>query len=129
MTPPRAGTVSPPPGSSTAGTPGSGGESRTPLSPDAAAGAPRAGGGSQRLTAGSPADAVSRPSEASDASGDVIARPVGGGTRASRPFRLSHDPQPSSGSSCAGTTPSQAPGATDTPEPPRHEPTHPSFPG
>ncbi|MFE2963336.1 hypothetical protein ACFXKC_06505 [Streptomyces sp. NPDC059340] len=130
MTPPRAGTVSPPPGSSTAGTPGSGGESRTPLSPDAAAGAPRAGGGSQRpVPTGSPADAVSRSGEASDASGDVIARPGGGGTRASRPFRLSHDPQPSSGSSCAGTTPSQAPGATDTPEPPRHEPTHPRFPG
>ncbi|XDO63988.1 hypothetical protein HEP84_56090 [Streptomyces sp. RLB1-33] len=130
MTPSRAGAASQPPGSSTAGIPGSGDESRTPLPPDAAAGAPGAVGGSQRpVPAGSPADGVSRSGEASDASGDVIARPDGGGTRSSRPFRLSHDPQPSSGSSSAGTTPSQAPGAIDTPEPPRHEPTHPRFPG
>ncbi|WP_308313922.1 hypothetical protein [Streptomyces sp. GbtcB7] len=129
MTPPRAGAASLSPGPSTAGTPRSGGDSRTPLSPDTA-GAPRAGGGSRRpVSAGSPADAVSRSGEASDASGDVMARPDDGGPRAARPFRLSHDPKPSEGSSSAGTASPPAPGATGTSEPPRHEPTHPRFPG
>ncbi|MCX4593207.1 hypothetical protein OG819_26675 [Streptomyces sp. NBC_01549] len=134
------------PGTSTAGTPRAGGESRTPSSSDVsatgtsrsgAAAAPRAGGGSQRpAPTDSPADAVSRPGEApgsrgpraSCASGDVTARPGDGGTRASRPFQLPRDPKPSSGSS-AGTAPSSAPGATDAPESPRHEPTHHGFPG